>query len=214
MIIYKITNQIDGKQYVGQTVRPLTERFQEHARKKSILNNAIKSYGIENFLVEKIDSAETIEELNEKEIEWISKLNTLTPNGYNLCFGGGNTTGYKHKPKSKKLMSLKRKGRFTAEQNHFYKKKHSEETRKKMRAAWTEERKRHLAEMSRERNMRNQAVKVRNVETGEIFDSIKAAAKRYELKPTHITRVCRGRRKTTGGFHWEYADKTIPSQAD
>ena len=214
MIIYKITNQINNKQYVGQTVRSLTERFQEHARKNSVVSQAIKKYGIENFIIEQIDSAKTIEELNKKEILWIDKLNTMQPNGYNLCSGGGNTKGYAHKPKSRKLMSAHRKGKYTGKQNHFYKKKHSKETRKKMSEAWTEERKRQLADLSRERNMRNQAVKVRNLETKQVFNSIKEAAEYYGLKPTHITRVCRGKRKTTGGFHWEYVDKTIPSQAD
>lgn len=47
-------------------------------------------------------------------------------------------------------------------------------------------------------------VKVLNVETGEIFNSIKEAAEKYNLKATHITRVCKGRRKMTGNYHWQY----------
>ena len=43
-------------------------------------------------------------------------------------------------------------------------------------------------------------VKVLNVETGEVFNSVKAAAEKYGLKDTHITRVCKGKRKRTGGF--------------
>ena len=44
----------------------------------------------------------------------------------------------------------------------------------------------------------------RNVDTGEVFDSVKKAAEKYGLKDTHISRVCKGKRKTTGGFKWEY----------
>ena len=51
-------------------------------------HEAIRKYGFEDFDWEVIDSAETLEELNEKEIFWINKLNTLSPNGYNLEKGG------------------------------------------------------------------------------------------------------------------------------
>lgn len=47
-------------------------------------------------------------------------------------------------------------------------------------------------------------VKVLNVETGEVFDSVKAAAEKYGLKDTHITHVCKGKRKRTRRFQWEY----------
>ena len=46
--------------------------------------NAIRKYGKDNFEYEQIDSANTVEELTEKEDYWIIKLNTLTPNGYNM----------------------------------------------------------------------------------------------------------------------------------
>ena len=48
--------------------------------------------------------------------------------------------------------------------------------------------------------------KVKNIDTGEVFNSIKEASKTYGLKETHITRVCKGRRKRTGGFRWEYVE--------
>ena len=54
--------------------------------------------------------------------------------------------------------------------------------------------------------MSHHTVKVRNVETGEVFNSVKEAAREYNLKETHITRVCKGKRKTTGGFHWCYEE--------
>lgn len=39
---------------------------------------------------------------------------------------------------------------------------------------------------------------------GEIFNSIIEAAEKYNIAPTHISRVCRGKRNRSGGFHWEY----------
>lgn len=214
MIIYLITNKKNGKQYVGQTTRTLRERKLEHARKNGIVGKAIRKYGKENFDIKQIDSADSVELLNQKEIDWIEKLDTKSPYGYNLCNGGDNTYGFNHREESKLIMADKKKGMFKGKDNPFYGKKHSEETRKRMREAWSEERKQQLAEMSRERNLRNQAVRVRNIDTSEVFSSIKEAAETYDLKPTHITRVCRGRRKRTGGYRWEYVDKTIPSQAD
>ena len=47
-------------------------------------------------------------------------------------------------------------------------------------------------------------VKVINVDTGEVFGSIKDAGLKYNIEPTHITRVCKGKRKTCGGYRWEY----------
>lgn len=46
--------------------------------------------------------------------------------------------------------------------------------------------------------------KVRNIDTGQIFASTCAAAESVHRPPTSITRCCRGRRKTCGGYHWEY----------
>ncbi len=52
--------------------------------------------------------------------------------------------------------------------------------------------------------------KIRCVETGEVFDSIKAAAEHYGLKLPNISAVLAGKKKTTGGFHWEYVDGQPP----
>lgn len=210
MIIYCITNKVNGRQYVGQTIQKLDVRIGQHARKnKTYIGKAFQKYGRDNFDVKVIDSALSIDDLNDKEKYWIKKLNTKKPNGYNLCDGGDNTFGYRHTLESRLKMSSTKKllGNMVKEKNHFYKKKHTAETRAAMSAAWTDERKRKLAEDSKIRNPINQAVKVRNVDTNEIFPSIKSAAERYGIKATHISRVCRGGRKTTGGFKWEYVNE-------
>lgn len=203
MIIYTFKNKVNGKVYVGQTCRTFKERMGEHLRHKdTTLGKALAKYGIDNFEYKIIDEAETIEELNEKEIFWIKKLNSMAPNGYNLCEGGDNTLGYTHREESKKKMSSLRKGSFKGEDNPFFGKKHTSITKQRMREAWTEERKEQLRLMVKTR--KQHTVKVRNVDTGEVFDSVKKAAEKYNLKDTHISRVCKGKRKTTGGFKWEY----------
>ncbi len=95
MIIYKIINKLSGKMYIGQTVQKLIDRWSDHSRpcsgrhkNRSAIAAAIHKYGKENFSIEQIDSADTLDELNIKEITYIKAFNTLAPNGYNLELGG------------------------------------------------------------------------------------------------------------------------------
>ena len=88
MIVYKITNLIDGKIYVGQTIRTLERRFKEHTEADSLIGKAIRKFGIENFSSEILETCQTKKQLNEREIFWIEKLNCKTPNGYNVKDGG------------------------------------------------------------------------------------------------------------------------------
>ena len=71
MIVYKVTNRINGKVYVGQTTRPLIVRWRQHTApsvtKCLALHRAIMKYGRENFTVEQIDVASNRDELNKKE---------------------------------------------------------------------------------------------------------------------------------------------------
>ena len=71
--IYKITNLINNKVYIGQSVHP-ERRWHEHIwgnnKYKSYIHSAIKKYGVENFLFEIIES--NIENYNEREIYWIN----------------------------------------------------------------------------------------------------------------------------------------------
>ncbi len=91
MLIYLITNKINNKQYVGLTTTPLDVRWKRHVHaalykkgKRTYINNSIQKYGPENFEIKEIDSSLTLEELKVKESEWILKLKTLSPFGYNL----------------------------------------------------------------------------------------------------------------------------------
>ena len=97
MIIYKVTNNINNKIYVGQTINTLEYRRNQHERSinyKNTRNNAfsraLKKYGINNFTWEVIDNADNLDQLNQKEEYWISKLNCLIDSGlgYNIKRGG------------------------------------------------------------------------------------------------------------------------------
>lgn len=87
--IYKITNKINNKAYIGQS-NDIERRFKEHQtcgrRSRIPLDLAIEKYGKDNFLYEVLEEC-SIEELNEKESYWITALKThLT--GYNCNIGG------------------------------------------------------------------------------------------------------------------------------
>ena len=92
-IIYKITNKVNGKSYIGQTRYTIEFRWRQHQHKKdnTYFHNAIHKYGIENFNIEILEECD-IKDLNSREIFYIAKYDTFK-NGYNLTIGGdGNRT--------------------------------------------------------------------------------------------------------------------------
>lgn len=89
--VYKITNDVNGKMYIGQTSRTLEERFDEHLselnKKRSIgrpLYDAMRKYGIAHF---HIDFIEETDKPKEREVYWIEYYGTFK-NGYNATLGG------------------------------------------------------------------------------------------------------------------------------
>jgi group I intron endonuclease len=114
-IIYKVTCTINGKIYIGQTIRSLQERQRQHlsdARGKSKdfpFYRAIRKYGEAAFTWEQIDTAATTDELDQKEIHWIDRSHSLlTEQGYNCVPGGQNGHGIPQEIRDK--ISLSRSG--------------------------------------------------------------------------------------------------------
>lgn len=102
--IYKITNKLNGKIYIGQTLKSLEERFQKHCwgtteKDKYHMNMAIKKairkYGKENFTIELIEEVNQ-ELLDIREIYWISFYDSYNK-GYNCTLGGTNGATRKNK---------------------------------------------------------------------------------------------------------------------
>lgn len=93
--IYKITNKINNKIYIGQTRFTIQQRFKQHIyeaknqKDNFPLHLAIYKYGIQNFQIEKIEQVQD-SLLNEREIYWIKTLNSYIKdgNGYNCTLGG------------------------------------------------------------------------------------------------------------------------------
>lgn len=91
--IYKITNKINGKSYIGQTIQNVKERFYQHCATKCskavsnmAIHRAIKKYGKSNFTVEVIEEIDSAN-LNDRERYWIKYYNSYN-NGYNSTKGG------------------------------------------------------------------------------------------------------------------------------
>jgi group I intron endonuclease len=129
--IYKIENKIDGKIYIGQTIRDIETRFKEHLKKGSncrYLNRALEKYGKKNFKCEIICVSKDCD-LDDEEIKYIKEYDSLVPNGYNLREGGNNS---KHSDETKKKISETLKNRTDiVYSRHQLGKHHSEETKKK-----------------------------------------------------------------------------------
>src|SRR3990167_43024 len=99
MIIYKLTNRVNGKIYIGQTTLTLEERFKSHIYnakfdKSRVILRAITKYGTENFNKEVLYECSSKEEMNEKEKYFIKYFNSKLPNGYNMTDGGEGAFGY------------------------------------------------------------------------------------------------------------------------
>ena len=121
--IYCITNKVNNKQYVGQTIRSPKKRFSEHFcdanRNKcsSKFGNALRKYGKDNFTMEVLEEGiDSIHTLNTLEEEYIKTLSTIDK-GYNLSSGGLN---HIVSDSTRKLLRAKR---------------HSEESKEKIRKA-------------------------------------------------------------------------------
>lgn len=152
--IYKITNTVNGKCYVGQS-RDIEARWQKHlsAYKSSPdweLYRAFKKYGISKFTFEIIEEC-LMEELNEREIYWIAQCDSFN-NGYNMTLGGEACNG----TNDKIVYQYDLSGRFVGE-----------------------------------------------------YKSAHEAARALNIQFTNICKVCRGERKTAGGFGWSYEKKIV-----
>lgn len=179
MIIYQITNTITKDFYIGKTKNAIETRFYHHKynsihkKSQAYLHRAIRKYGENNFIIERIDTANNLQELNKKEMFWIQKLSPK----YNMTKGGDGgdvsqspnyiiaqkNKNYKHSEKSKKKisegnkkkkkpfsnevklkLSLMRKGKKMPPRTDMWRKKQSISQKNKKRNPFSEEHKNNL----------------------------------------------------------------------
>lgn len=181
MLIYKITNDINDKIYIGQTTESLRNRIYNY--KKEVkwkpdsrpIIRAMNKYGFEHFTFEILrDNIKTQMELDYWEREYIQQYKSLTSqNGYNIELGG-NSVG-----------------------------KHSEETKKKIGAAQLGT-KNHMYGKRGELNITSK--RVIELTTGKIYESASLAADELKVNFSHVCAVARGERGSHKGYVFRYLD--------
>lgn len=91
-VVYCITNKVNGKRYVGQTVGSVATRWIKHCHKSSrctALYSAIVKYGKSAFVIETIAFGSCADSLNALEHHYVCLYQSIAPSGYNLLEGGG-----------------------------------------------------------------------------------------------------------------------------
>ena len=195
--IYKHTNKINGKVYIGQTCQKPESRWRQGEGYKNSpkFYAAIQKYGWDSFDHEIITTTDSIEKANQLEISLIAQFKANSSDfGYNLQEGGMNGL---HSKETKQKMRLNQLGA----NNSFYGHKHSEATKA-------------LISQSERGYKHHHAKKVKCLETGKVFDTLTEAAlwcngsSNFRGK---ISEVCQGKRLSAGKhpitqqkLHWEY----------
>lgn len=199
-VIYKATCLQTGKCYIGQT-KNFKKRKSQHETAKDdyVFHKAIRKYGKDSFVWEILEEC-PYNQLNEKEIYWIATYDSYN-NGYNSTQGGDNADSLLNWKKNNKDKEYEYAMNGLKAANEYWK-KHPEERIQQLASV-------------RDKAIKATQQKVRCIELDLVFDSI-ADAERWsntDANPTgkmiyhqHISKVCKGQRHTTGGYHWEYVN--------
>lgn len=200
-----------GKKYIGITRRRPRKRF-DNGRGYSHsphMSAAIKKYGWETFTHDILAEGLSEEEACKMEIELIARYRTTDPAyGYNVTSGGehaGELT-----PEGRERLAA----RMRSSQNPVYVygspmkgKNHTDESRRKMSVAASKRKRQAMTEDLRLAIREGHSFEmkaVRCVESGVVYPGIHEAADATGCTATAICAVCKGRRKSTHGLHWEY----------
>lgn len=209
MLIYKATNIINGKVYIGQTTKTLEERKATHKKDSKHLNTffyrAIRKYGWDAFKWEIIhDNIASEDELDELEIYYIKKYNSFDNplKGYNTQSGGRHFRVTNEECKKRSVRMQGSKNPMFGKPGTWLGKHFSDEHKKNLSKVLKN--KPHLST----RGGNNPAAKqIINITTGEIFNCIKDACEKYQISYNSIYRNLTHKTKTCCGCVWEYYKK-------
>lgn len=219
--VYCHINKKNGKMYFGITCRKPEYRWKhgEGYSKNSYFNAAIKKYGWDNFHHKVIASGITRNEACEMEKQLIKKYNTTDENyGYNIGTGGEHGAEGSKRTKEQNLakskqMKIRMRCPETIEKikknrvGMKFSEKHIENLRKSHIGHSPSNKGVSMSETQKlilKDRKRNKMIKIKCLNTGEVFESIRAAAISMKLMPGNISQVCSGKRKQTGGYQFSY----------
>ena len=207
----------NGKVYIGITQQRPEARWQRDGlgyKNAGWFRFAIAKYGWENFSHEVLASGLSFEEACVAERKLIKRYDSRNPaKGYNVQPGGATSRGCLLTGEAREKIRQSKLGC----RNPMYGKTLSEEHRQRISAAnlgvpksevtrsRMSEAQSHRSAETRKRLSDAQAKKpVRCVETGVVYPGVSEAARNTGTCVSNITACCKGRRRSTGGFHWEY----------
>ncbi|WP_224487873.1 NUMOD1 domain-containing DNA-binding protein [Robertkochia flava] len=212
-IIYKVTHKESGKTYIGATTKSLEERKADHIQKAnnkvgSYFQEAIGTYGPEAFTWELIDTANTSNELARKEQKYVDKFDSFLV-GYNQDSGGGiQKEVYQYSIKNGKLLaeydSLEKAGKALNASRQCISNCCRGQNKTCKGYYWSyikndtyripegDKRKKEVIQFSL------------NGKKLATFDSVSSASNLTGISKTCIARCCRGERKQTHGYKFQY----------
>ena len=205
--IYQIVNDINGKIYVGKTERSIEERFREHCKdytrrdfEKRPLYRAMKKYGIEHFHIELLEETDNPEE---REVYWIEQKRSFK-DGYNATLGGDGKHYIDYDLVIAMYLELQNQNEVARRMGinpdtvHVILKSNNVEILKKSE----------VSAMVTGKIINQYSLDGEYIQS---FPSAKAAAESLgKISSTsngassHISDVCRGKRKTAYGYKWKF----------
>lgn len=223
--IYCIENITTNKKYIGQSI-DINDRWRRHiselnhnSHHNDYLQKAWNKYGDKDFRFYVLEYCDK-DELDKKEIYYIDFYNTTNRKyGYNLKSGGqyhnyqteevkikiseSNKKAYQNQELRnirsidalKQWSNPKIKEKIIGSNNGMYGKHHTEETKRKI----SENR-------SGIKSYRRNTTSVFCIELNQKFEDATEAGKELSLDGSGILKVCQGKRKTCGGYHWKFLD--------
>lgn len=201
--IYKITNDINNKVYIGKTQKTVEERWNWHLRdyKYEYYNGkiyrAMRKYGPEHFHIETIEECPD-DQLSQKEIYWIGRYNSYEK-GYNSTLGGEGVTKYNYE----EVLQLWNEGypiKFIAQKLGA----HPDIIGQIIRIQGVTKEEIYHRGAGNNRKIIGQYDKQGNLIA--IFPSGSEAARQTGNAQANISKCCLGKTKSCGGYIWKYID--------
>lgn len=208
--LYCITNEINDKKYVGITKQGLSKRFSQHATdarrgSNTALARSMRKHGVDKFKISPLGEADSYEHLLRLEKEAIISLNTKSPNGYNLTYGGDanwRLVSEKANKSRYKKISKALKGRVF-----------SPDERRKISAA---KKGKPLSDKNLSSIRQRWSRPVVCVEENKVFNNghevidwlISVGFKKAGY--SSVVSCCKGKKATAYGYRWKYLDGSTP----
>lgn len=204
--IYKITNQVNGKIYIGKTLGTIQERWKEHCKdfkkercEKRPLYSAMNKYGIENFIIEQVEECSP-EIVNEREKYWIEYYSSFKY-GYNATIGGDGKQYLDYDL----IYSLYKEGKNLTEISKMLKCDTHSVTKVLNNFNVS-----HEERVKRAISQNKIPVLMIDKDTGEVLKSFTGLQEAEKFlgkvrSKQHIAEVCKGKRNVAYGYKWKFA---------